>query len=188
MHDEEASEEIEPKTQGVQPTAPLIASYSLYFPAGHEEQLVAPPIEYSPAGQATMLVRSDVGLKPAGADLQEEAIVASLYWPFWLHCSQVLPSSEYVGGAHCSHEEEPSEDIDPMSQAVQPTAPLSASYSLYFPARHEEQLVLPPIEYVPAGQATIPVRSVSEMGLKPAGAVEHVACPFSAENSPSSEH
>jgi hypothetical protein len=46
---------------------------------------------------------------------------------------------------------------------------------------------LPPIEYFPAGQATIPVRSVSEMGLKPAGAVEHAACPFSAEYSPSPE-
>ena len=49
-------------------------------------------------------------------------------------------------------------------------SPLMASFSLYLPEGQAVQLVLPPIEYVPARQAVIPVRSVSEMGLKPAGA------------------
>ena len=70
-----------------------------------------------------------------------------------------------------------------VAQVEQPAAPAL----LYLPAGQTVQLVLPPVEYFPAGQATIPERSVSEMGLKPAGAVEHAACPFSAENSPSPE-
>ena len=83
---------------------------------------------------------------------------------------------------------EPSEDVEPKSQAVQPTAPLSASYSLYLPAGHAVQDGLPPIEYFPAGQATIPVRSVSEMGLKPAGEVLQLLAPMVSEYSPSSLH
>ena len=89
MQDEEASKDIEPKLQAVQPTAPLTASYSLYLPARHVEQADAPPIEYSPAGQATTPVRSVVGLKPAGADLQEVAPLSSLYWPAPSHCLHV---------------------------------------------------------------------------------------------------
>jgi len=80
--------------------APLIASYSPNFPAGHVMQVDAHPIEYLPAGQAMRLVRSGAGLKPAGVDLQDEALLLSLYCPGPLHCLHVRPSSEYIGAAH----------------------------------------------------------------------------------------
>ena len=167
-----------------QPAAPL----PLDFPSSHSEHSSVPPTEYVPAAHCSSPWRSDVGLYPAFAVLQAYAPSMSLYCPSPSHCLHVMPSSEYVGGEHGAQEEDLPVEVDPNSQAVQPTAPLTASFSLYLPAGQAVQLVLPPIEYVPAGQATIPVRSVSEVGLKPAGADLQEDAPSISLNFPSPLH
>lgn len=166
MQDEEASEDIEPESQAVQPTAPLVASYSLYFPAGHVEQVDAPPIEYSPAGQATTPVCSVLGLKPAGTDLQEDAPISSLYRP-WRQLSHVFfPPSEYSPKRQLSQVLEVPSARLPTPQKVHSPCPswltypslatqsmqLDAAFPDFVPAAQFAQEAAPSALYFPASQ------------------------------------
>lgn len=170
MHDEEPSEEMEPKTQGVQPTAPLMASYSLYFPARHEEQLVLPPIEYVPAGQATIPVRSvsEMGLKPAGEVLQLLTPIVLEYLPSSLHSvhSVAVPPIDAVPARQSPHSVSaigvqvlimyfPAAQV---AQVEQPAAPAS----LVFPLSQLEQVSAPPVEYVPGWHCSSPCNERGE--------------------------
>ena len=198
MQDEEASEDIEPESQAVQPTAPLVASYSLYFPAGHVEQVDAPPIEYSPAGQATTPVCSVLGLKPAGTDLQEDAPISLLYRP-WRQLSQVFfPPSEYSPVRQLSQVLEVPSARLPTPQKVHTPCPssltypslatqsmqLDAAFPEYFPASQLVQVAALSMLFFPGTQLSQLLAPLSEK--LPAKQGEHIGDP-AAPNVPGSQ-
>jgi len=122
------------------------------------------------------VVRSVEGLVPARAVLQKLTLSESENLPSPVQISHSV-SDPPLDAVPAKQSPQTVSDVGeqalamylPAAQVVhveQPTAPSP----LNSPSPQEVQSVAPPIENVPAVQATTPVRTVSETGLNPAGA------------------
>ena len=159
------------EAQVEQPAAPA----PLVSPSPHSEHSSAPPVEYFPAGHCSSPLWSCVGLYPALAVMQTRALSVTEYLPSTLHSvhSVAAPPIDAVPARQSPHSVSavgvqalimyfPAAQV---AQVEQPAAPAL----LVSPSPHSEHSLAPPVEYLPAGHCSSPLRS--SVGLYPAFAV-----------------